>query len=192
MINFLSKLNWPDAFLGAILGIILGTLIPFIIKRIYYKFKKDKNFTLMGEWFSYNLTYREENIQIAEYEWRFKRNLINGKYIAAGQSLIDPLIQYNGELEISNDYLYLWGKGKHHDENVTWIFRRIFPYNKEDSMSGVFLGLDYDKFPFSGLSLISRVKITHENLETLLFSKIVKYSLSKKSNIEFLIAPLKH
>jgi hypothetical protein len=172
--------------LGAILGVIFGILLPSIFKRIYFKLKKDENNSLMGRWFSYNLTYKEEGIRMAEYEWIFKRNLVNGHYIARGKSKIDPQIQYSGKIDISKDYLYLWGKGKLHDENVTFIFRRRYPYNQEELIYGAFLGLDYDKVPFSGLAILSRSTPGAEESEELSLYNIIKYHLSKTPKIEYL------
>lgn len=182
----LYNLNWPDALLGAILGVIFGIILPSIFKRIYFKLKKDDNSLLLGRWFSYNLTYKEENIRIVEYEWVFKRNLVNGQYIARGKSKNDQRIQYRGEIEISKDFLYIWVKGKYHDENVTFIFRRRYPYTKEKLIYGTFLGLDYDKVPFSSLTVLSRGVLKVEENEELTLYEIIKYQLSREPKIEYL------
>jgi hypothetical protein len=179
LIEFLQKINWLDGVAGAIIGILL----PFALSFAYNFLRRNRRVDISGTWYSFNITDKDGQTQIASYEWAFKRSLIKGNLVARGTSMIDPTVFYMATFCFNKEYLHLHGKGVEHDEYVTMIFRRKYPY-KEKKMIGVFLGFDYSKSPVSGITVLSReASLSPDILQTLHNSKI-RFHLNSPISIE--------
>lgn len=93
MIELFTEINWIDSFLGAIFGLILPAIITLTINFI----RRNKQIDVMGKWYSFNITDKDGQTQIAKYEWIFEKSLLSGKFKARGTSQIDSKVKYEAD-----------------------------------------------------------------------------------------------
>lgn len=162
---------------------IIGALLPPLLRFFYNFLRRNRRIEISGAWYSFNITDKDGKTQIASYKWLFHRSLVTGSLLARGTSLIDPQIAYKGTFYFNKEYFHLHGEGIKHDEHVTLIFRREYPYN-EKNMIGAFLAFDYSKSPVSGIVVLSReASLSPDLLQTLRNSNI-KFHLKSPVKIE--------
>jgi hypothetical protein len=151
MVDILHRINWLDGVTGALLGASLPVVVTFLVNFI----RGSRDIDVAGVWYSFNITDKGGKTQLACYEWKLRRSFLSGTLIARGQSMIDQSIIYHASFSFDKEYLHVHGEGRNHDEHVSLIFKREYPYH-EQVMNGVFLGFDYTKSPVTGITILSR------------------------------------
>lgn len=172
--NWLSQISWPNSIAGALLGVLLAP----VGKLIYHALKPEANRHLLKTWYSYNITVENGSACVTSYRWNFRKHLLSGKYSARGESLTDSAVKYSADVFITSDFIDLFLQGAKHDERALLMFRRRYPYqNREERLAGAFLGLDYDKSPFAGLSLLSREEMPDDDVRAMLAGRVALFKL---------------
>lgn len=161
-----------DVIIGAGISLLITNVIPACWNYFQSRKHEGEAKFLGTDWYSYNWTNKKGKISLVSYHWEFRRSFFTGKVVAKVTSSLDKKIGYKATLFTRAECVYFWGKGVH-KEFVTWLFPDDYP-NTESSLYGAFLGLDYFKNPYCGLTIFRDEPLSTEDAIELLETKYEK------------------
>jgi hypothetical protein len=166
--NILSVISEiPSALIGAVFGVLL----PWIWKVSLYlsvtHWKKNK---LVRTWYTYHFTYEEGKPILRQEIFEIKRNIL-GDLIASTSDVERPDLEYKGKIDEERNFIICKMSGIHHYEEYTVRFEDPIP-GKRLMMWGMFTTVDFDNNLFSSIRLASDSKISFDEAEKLLRSRL--------------------
>lgn len=149
-------MNWlRDNILGALIGLI----IPWVLKFLYYQLNLFKKRTLKGVWNGYHLTYYDGTFKILHSVWTIRRGVFQDYTVIAQHSNVT----YTGAIKPELNDLVITMKSTSHKEVVVYRFNNPLK-SKQEIIPGIWLSYDHDINICSAAAFLSKEQLTEEEL----------------------------
>jgi hypothetical protein len=174
IVDFLShEPNWLIVtLLGALLGAVVGSVsIPAGRLRA-----RKRHRVLVGTWHECHFTLRHGQVILGRATVIIEPSLRAGLRAVVDQQETHPDgmvtdLSYTGQVR-REGHLVLALTGRSHDETLVLRYLEHLPSNTAP-MVGLWSSQDHDCLPASGVSALSRTKLTDEQARQLLSSRVV-------------------
>lgn len=163
-------------WLSTIIGALIGYLLPYLFKFIRYCFLRFRKNRIIGNWYIYERTVKEnKKLKTSGYcsitfgiLSRFKIKMTNNNLV------------YIGTANVEDNHLYMTVTNKNDNQirKETCFQRYDFSYGDYDKMYGLWVSNNYDGHTCCGVSILSKVQLTEDEVDELLENSYFQFDKS--------------
>jgi hypothetical protein len=158
----------PNWIIVTIIGAVLGAIVARYGAAILWPIRRLKRHPIEGLWHSWHYTFHNDGEQLRSGEIRIRRGVLRPLVItanatsASGQKLGSTRSEYNGQIKVEANTIFLTLSAKNHDETVTMRFASRVSFDMPE-LHGLWMSYDFDLHPAAGIEILTRTRISEES-----------------------------
>lgn len=156
----------PHWLITALIGAILGCLIPYAVEFVKTLRARFNESFLIGDWYEYHISCANGGSSINKDSWNIKRGL----FYPLKVECISSEITYVGSMEKEREHLIVTMNAKQARCSVHCRFEYPFPSNPTPIL-GLWLSFDHDNLVSSGAILLSKDELSDQKIRAIMKSR---------------------
>ena len=148
-------------------GVILGALVPYLIKVLIFFVRRFRRFFLEGEWYSYYFVYEDSKPVLKHETWKVKKGIVNKITVIAKPISPSPDSfprRYRGKLTKEQNLFTVTLWPDTHTEEILIRFKGTYNYDQK-VLLGLWSGIDLDGYACVGPQIIARHELSDTEIE---------------------------
>ena len=151
----------PHWFIKILIGLIVGLILPYIIRALNWPFLFFKKHVLRRLWWEYHYSTIDNEDKVYEGALRIRSGLSGSLVFRMVQE--DSKLKYRGRVtcELGSDQFVLIGKStdKSNEEHMLWRFHYPIKSKAERIITGVVASYNHDKKPYVAIAILTKDRI---------------------------------
>lgn len=161
----------PHWLLVAIIGAVIGLLLPYCGRTVVWVLRRFKEFHLEGEWYEYHLTYVGGNPVLRGERWHIGKGFFAKLSVDANSTSPDGGLRYKGTIVEERSTIVVKFKAISHTEQVACRLTSPIP-SHDRTLLGFWLALDFDGRIAVGPEVLTRDQLSPDSVRELFGAKI--------------------
>jgi hypothetical protein len=169
----------PHWLVVALVGAILGFLIPHIWLYLTLFIQSRKKHPLEGTWYGYYFIFQNKQVVLRSERLEIKKGIqvSKVKLVLTGQSYETQTQSYTGEVWEEAGWLLIHMRPQTHQESILMRFKN--PILGGDPIKyGLWSAIDFDTRPAVGPMILSRIQFSKEDAKKELDARLVHYHMN--------------
>jgi|SRR5882724_1651074 len=147
-------MNEPHWLVVAVIGAILGLLLPYMMYLLRFLWRYRKSDRLEKSWFEYHATFTEGRAIIVGGTWHIKKGFRH-RLVVTFQHEKDDGLKYKGVLHKERGHI-LAVLASISDDEETLYYRFVTPVGSQSTVPGLWLSYDRDGRVCAGSAILSQ------------------------------------